>query len=177
MEGEEFLASAHRRMVAEFIEAVLGEWACDMGDVERNVLGVAFRSHVETELAPELLALHALLLGAEAEMLGWLPEWLDRVQTPLPGSRDFFEEMGRLLDPTGTRFGGELGAAARGVGGGPGLHGLPVGDGVFGLVQVLSVTKKKPGSGRAWWLLLYSSDSMVLGSTGHSCGQRVLTGE
>ena len=27
MEVEEFMAQAHRRVVAEFIEAVLGEWA------------------------------------------------------------------------------------------------------------------------------------------------------
>ena len=101
MEGEEFLASAHRLVVAEFIEAVLGEWACDMGDVERNVLGVAFRSHVETELVPELLAVDALLLGADAEMLGRLLEWLDRVSTALPGDAEFLAEMGRVLDPPG----------------------------------------------------------------------------
>ena len=101
MEGEEFLASRHRAVVTEFIEAVVEEWACDMGQVERNILGVALRSHVETELAPGLLAIHALLLKADAEMLARLPEWLDRVQTPLPGSRDFFEEMARRLDPTG----------------------------------------------------------------------------
>ena len=132
MEGEEFLASRHREVVDEFIGAVLDEVACDMGDVERNVLGVTLRQEVETRLAPELLALHALLLGADAEMLGWLPEWLDRVQNPLPADRVFFEEMGRLLDPTGTRFGGERWAAAGRVGDGPGLYRLPVGDGAFG---------------------------------------------
>ena len=101
MEGEEFLASRHREVVTEFIDAVLGEWACDMGDVERNVLGVAFRSHVETELVPELLAVDALLLGADAEMLGRLLEWLDRVSTALPGDAEFLAEMGRVLDPPG----------------------------------------------------------------------------
>ena len=101
MEGDEFLASRHRAVVTEFIEAVVEEWACDMGQVERNILGVALRSHMETELVPGLLAIHALLLKADAEMLARLPEWLDRVQTPLPGSRDFFEEMARRLDPTG----------------------------------------------------------------------------
>ena len=101
MEGDEFLASRQRAVVTEFIEAVVEEWACDMGQVERNILGVALRSHMETELVPGLLAIHALLLKADAEMLARLPEWLDRVQTPLPGSRDFFEEMARRLDPTG----------------------------------------------------------------------------
>ena len=101
MEGEEFLASRHRAVVDEFIGAVLGEWACDMGDLERNVLGLALRQEIETRLAPELLALHALLLGADAEMLGWLPEWLDRVSTALPGDAEFLTEMGRVLDPPG----------------------------------------------------------------------------
>ena len=72
-----------------------------MGDVERNIVGVALRQEVETRLAPELLALHALLLGADAEMLGWLPEWLDRVSTALPGDAEFLTEMGRVLDPPG----------------------------------------------------------------------------
>ena len=59
MDESGFLASAHRRVVGDFIQAVLDEWACDMGDVERNVLGVALRHEIETRLAPELLALHA----------------------------------------------------------------------------------------------------------------------
>ena len=101
MEGDEFLASRHRAVVTEFIEAVVEEWACDMGQVERNILGVALRREIETRLAPELLALHALLLGADAEMLGRLLEWLDRVQTPLPADRGFLEEMSRRLDPSG----------------------------------------------------------------------------
>ena len=58
-----FLASAHRRVVDEFICAVVEEWAGDMGQVERNLLGVALRGEIETRLVPELLALHALLLG------------------------------------------------------------------------------------------------------------------
>ena len=36
MEGEEYLASRHREVVTEFIEAVVEEWAGDMGQVERN---------------------------------------------------------------------------------------------------------------------------------------------
>ena len=88
-----FLASAHRRVVGDFIQAVLDEWACDMGDVERNVLGVALRHEIETRLAPELLALHALLLGADSDALGRLPGWLNTAQAPLTLDRDFFEEM------------------------------------------------------------------------------------
>lgn len=101
MEREEFLASRHREVVDEFIGAVLDEVACDMGQVERNVVGVALRHEIETRLAPELLAVHALLLGAEGETLGRLPEWLDRLQTPLPGDSEFFTRMGRRLDPVG----------------------------------------------------------------------------
>ena len=101
METWDLLARHHRRVVDEFIEAVVEEWACDMGQVERNVLGVALRQEIETRLAPGLLALHALLMGADAGMLGRLPEWLDRVQTPVTFDRDFFEDMARRLDPTG----------------------------------------------------------------------------
>ena len=101
MDESGFLASAHRRVVDDFIQAVLDEWACDMGDVERNIVGVALRQEVETRLAPELLALHALLLGANAKMLGRLPGWLDRVSTALPGDAEFLTEMGRVLDPPG----------------------------------------------------------------------------
>ena len=101
METREYLARRHQEVVDEFIEAVLDEMACDMGDLERNIVGVALRQEVETRLAPELLALHALLLGADAEMLGWLPEWLDRVSTALPGDAEFLTEMGRVLDPPG----------------------------------------------------------------------------
>ena len=101
MEAKDFLASRHRAVVDEFIEAVVEEWACDMGQVERNVLGVALRREIETRLAPELLALHALLLGAGGDTLARLPEWLNTVQTPVTFDRDFFEEMARRLDPTG----------------------------------------------------------------------------
>ena len=94
-----FLASAHRRVVDEFICAVVEEWAGDMGQVERNLLGVALRGEIETRLVPELLALHALLLGADAETLGRIPEWLDRVQTQLPSDAGFLTEMGRRVDP------------------------------------------------------------------------------
>ena len=102
MDESGFLASAHRRVVDDFIQAVLDEWACDMGDVERNIVGVALRQEVETRLAPELLALHALLLGADAEMLGKLPEWLDLVQNPMASDAEFLTEMRRRVDPVGS---------------------------------------------------------------------------
>ena len=102
MEGEEFLASAHSRVVDEFIESVLDEWAGDMGDLARNVPGVALRQEVETRLVPGLLAVDALLLGAGGDTLARLTEWLDRVQTPLPAEAEFFAEMGQMLDPVGS---------------------------------------------------------------------------
>ena len=52
MDESGFLASAHRRVVDDFIQAVLDEWACDMGDVERNIVGVALRQEVETPACP-----------------------------------------------------------------------------------------------------------------------------
>ena len=101
MDRFEFLASAHRRVVDEFIEVVLDDLAGDMGDVERNVLGVALRSEVETRLAPELLAIHALLLGADAKTLARLLEWLELTSVSLPSDAAFFNEMSRRLDPAG----------------------------------------------------------------------------
>ena len=102
MDERGFLASRHREVVDEFICAVVEEWAGDMGQVERNVLGVVLRQEIETRLVPGLLAVDALLLEADAETLGRIPEWLDRVQTPLPAETEFFTEMVRLLDPVGS---------------------------------------------------------------------------
>ena len=99
MEGEEFLASRYREVVDEFIQALLEEWAGDMGQVERNVMGVVLRQEIETRLAPELLALHALLLWAGGDTLARLPAWLDTVQTQLPGDAEFLIRVGRVLDP------------------------------------------------------------------------------
>ena len=101
METREYLARFHRRVVTELIEAVLDEWAGDMGQVERNFLGVVLRQEVETRLVPGLLAVDALLLEANSETLGRIPEWLDRVSTALPADAEFLKEMGRLLDPVG----------------------------------------------------------------------------
>ena len=102
MDERGFLASRHREVVDEFICAVVEEWACDMGQVERNVLGVVLRQEIETRLVPGLLAVDALLMGADAEILARLPEWLDRVQIPLPAEAEFFTEMGQMLDPYGS---------------------------------------------------------------------------
>ena len=99
LETREYLARFHRRVVTELIEAVLDEWAGDMGDLARNVPGAALRQEVETRLVPGLLAVDALLLGAGGDTLARLTEWLDRVQTPLPAEAEFFTEMCRLLDP------------------------------------------------------------------------------
>ena len=99
MDRFEFLASAHRRVVGEFIEVVLDDLAGDMGIVERNVLGVALRSEVETRLAPELLAIHALLLGTDRKTLGELPDWLELTSVSLPSETSFLNEMSRRLDP------------------------------------------------------------------------------
>ena len=99
MDRSGFLAAAHRRVVDEFIEVVLDDQAGNMGDMERNVLGVVLRSDVETRLAPELLAIHALLLGADGKILAQLPEWLDLTSVSLPSDAGFFNEMSRRLDP------------------------------------------------------------------------------
>ena len=101
METRDYLARNHRRVVDQFICAVVEEWAGDMGQVERNVLGVALRGEIETRLVPGLLAVDALLLEANSETLGRIPEWLDRVSTALPADAEFLKEMGRLLDPVG----------------------------------------------------------------------------
>ena len=99
METWDLLARHHRRAVDEFFEAVLD--GMDLDGVERNVLGVALRSEVENRLAPGLFAVAALLLEADADALGQLPVWLDRVQTVLPADAEFLTEMGRRVDPAG----------------------------------------------------------------------------
>ena len=83
----------------EFIEVPLYDLTGDMADVERNVLGVALRQEVETRLASELLAIHALLLGADGETLAQLREWLEVTSVSLPSDARFLNEKGRRLDP------------------------------------------------------------------------------
>ena len=99
MENWEVLARHHRRVVDEFMEAVLDE--LDLDGVERNVMGVALRSEVETRLVPGLMALDALLLEADAHALARLPGWLDRVSTVMPAESEFLTMMGRWVDPVG----------------------------------------------------------------------------
>ena len=82
METSEFLVRHHRRVVDEFIEGVLNK--LDLGDLERNVLGVALRREVQMELVPGIAAIQAVFHAADAETLGkGLPEWLDRVTSVL----------------------------------------------------------------------------------------------
>ena len=102
METWDLLARHHRRALDEFIEAVLD--GMDLDGVERNVMGVALRSEVENRLAPGLFAVAALLLEADADALGQLPAWLDRVQTVLPADAEFLTEMGRRVDPEGAEL-------------------------------------------------------------------------
>ena len=100
METSEFLALHHQRLVDAFIESVLAEM--DLTDLERNVLGVALRREVETELVPGLVAVQAVFHAADAATLGeGLPEWLDRVSAVMPVESEFLAEMGRRLDPVG----------------------------------------------------------------------------
>ena len=100
MEQSEFLARHHRMVVAEFTRSVLDRM--DLGDLERNIVGVMLRQEVETGLVPGLTAIQAVFHAADAAMLGQsLPEWLDRVSSVLPGEAEFMSEMGRCLDPVG----------------------------------------------------------------------------
>ena len=100
METRDYLARQHRRVVTEFIESVLDQ--LDLGDLDRNVLGVALRRELETELVPGLVAVQAVFHAADAETLGkGLPEWLDRVSSVMPAESAFMTEMGRQADPAG----------------------------------------------------------------------------
>ena len=100
MNNGDVLACHHGRVISEFIESVLDD--LDLTDLERNVVGVAIRAEVEERLLPGLYAVAALLLDADARVLGeGLPAWLDRVSSVMPGQSTFLSEMGRLLDPSG----------------------------------------------------------------------------
>ena len=100
MEPSDFLARHHRRVVDEFIESVLDE--LDLGDLERNVVGVMLRREVQEELVPGLAAVQALFHAAETAMLRKeLPDWLERVSSVIPAESEFLAEMGRCLDPRG----------------------------------------------------------------------------
>ena len=100
VENGDVLARHHNRVISEFIESVLAEM--DLTDLERNIVGAAIRMEVEERLVPGLYAVAALLLDADAGVLGQcLPAWLDRVSSVMPGQSTFLSEMGRLLDPSG----------------------------------------------------------------------------
>ena len=62
MDTLEFLARHHRRVVDEFIESVLDQM--ELGELERNAVGLAIRGEVETGLVNGLTAVLALLLEA-----------------------------------------------------------------------------------------------------------------
>lgn len=94
------LARHHRRVVDELIESVLDE--LDLGDLERNVVGVALRREVEAGLVPGLVAVQAVFHAADAAMLRKeLPDWLERVSSVMPAESEFLADMGRRLDPAG----------------------------------------------------------------------------
>ena len=100
MDTSQILACHHQRLVDRFIESVLDE--LDLGDLERNVVGVALRREVETGLVPGLVAIQAVFHAADAATLSrGLPQWLDRVSSVLPAESEFVTEMGRRLDTAG----------------------------------------------------------------------------
>ena len=100
MDTSEFLARHHRRVVDESIESVLCE--LDLGNLERNVVGVAIRWEVETELVPGIVVIQAVFHAADAAALEkTLPEWLDLVSSVLPTESEFLAGMGQSLDPDG----------------------------------------------------------------------------
>ena len=100
METSEILAHYHRRVVEEFIESVLDE--LDLGDVERNVLGVAIRREVEVGLVLGIVAIQAVFHASDAGTLGKeLPRWLERASSVMPEESEFMADMGRCLDPAG----------------------------------------------------------------------------
>lgn len=103
MDRREYLARQHRRVVDEFILAVVEEWAGNQSILEQNLLGSLLRSELEDRLVPALLAVDALLMKADAQVLGKdLPEWLNQVSTVLPAEAEFLSEMGRRVDPVGS---------------------------------------------------------------------------
>ena len=77
MKNGDVLARHHGRVISEFVESVLD--ALNLTDLERNIVGVAIRAETEERLVPGLYAVAALLLDADARVLGeGLPEWLER---------------------------------------------------------------------------------------------------
>ena len=103
MDTSEMLARHLRRVVDEFIEGVLNE--LDLGDLERNIVGVTLRRETEMELVPGLVAVQAVFHAVDAATLSrGLPEWVDRVPSALPSESEFLSEMSWRLDPDGTEL-------------------------------------------------------------------------
>ena len=91
METSEILARHHRQIVDRFIESVLD--GMDLGDLERNVVGLALRREVEAELVPGIVAIQAVFHAVDAETLGTaLPRWLEGVTSVMPAESDFLVE-------------------------------------------------------------------------------------
>ena len=85
MADDEFPAFERRRVVDGFIASAAGVLSEGLGVVERNGLEINLRFYVETQLAPGLLAVNALLLDASPGALERdLPEWIERASTVLP---------------------------------------------------------------------------------------------
>ncbi len=81
---------------------MVDEWAGDRSPLEQHLLGSLLRSELETRLVPGLLAVAALLMKADAQVMGKdFPEWLDQISTALPAESAFLTEMGRRVDPAG----------------------------------------------------------------------------
>ena len=119
---------------------MLDEWAGDLAEVERNLLGVALRPEVETRLVPWLLTVDALLLEADAETLRRLLEGLELVQTPLLADAEFLSEMAGSLDPVGYEVLSENSGPSPGESlSASGIQGVPVGDGSLRPRAVCSV--------------------------------------
>ena len=95
-------ACHHRLIVDEFIESVLDRM--DLTDLERNVLGLAIRREVETELVPGIVVIQAVFHAADAEILNQMPEWLDRVSSVIAEDSVFLLEMGWRLDSDGVEL-------------------------------------------------------------------------
>ena len=74
--------------------------AQDMTLLQRNELEVKLRFYVETQMAPSLLAVTAVLLEASPDTLQkYLPEWLEWTSTVLPSEAAFLIEASRMVDP------------------------------------------------------------------------------
>ena len=88
MVGYEFLAGEHRRVVDHFIEDAVGVLAQDMPLLQRNELEVKLRFYVETQMAPSLLAVTAVLLKSSPDALQKdLPEWTGGLPPCFPQRR------------------------------------------------------------------------------------------